>query len=356
MQAAQDLTSVLVVAQQRPAQIASLVDEDRGAATSSSTRLGTTSTSMAGTYMVRLMPPSVSVPEKTLEHWSSQYVTYRYRSKAALWWPTTGEDIDIRWLPTRPGKAVQLELKTTTVSGVGLGLHDVMVDLGQLWEYRHRSLGRQPFYAFPWPDWGGLLTDAAMAGSRPVTELAFSRSGLGWWFADWMVVLTAAQVEEVLRKELKTHGSRDRGKKKRLVRIDVTHSPTRPIVTWGSGATPPQLVRWRDFWTALEQCGRVGWPQLIRLPARMVRAQGRYSPSQVADLLRAATDMVATGEWEHDGQLVTLEPETDGTYHVAPGPDGDLGGHPNDGTHAVDEHRQVVFLEAGALLRKVGSG
>lgn len=104
-------------------------------------------------------PHSVSVPEKTLEHWSSQYVTYLYRSWAALWWPARGEDIDVRLLPTRPGKAVQLELKTTTVAG--LGLHDVSVDLGQLWEYRQRPLGHQPFYAFPWPTWQGNLTVAA---------------------------------------------------------------------------------------------------------------------------------------------------------------------------------------------------
>jgi len=85
------------------------------------------------------MPRSVSVPEKTLEHWSSQYVIYLYRSKAALWWPASGQDIDVRWLPVRPGKAVQLELKTTTV--VRPGVHDVMVDLGQLWEYRNRRPG-----------------------------------------------------------------------------------------------------------------------------------------------------------------------------------------------------------------------
>ena len=34
--------------------------------------------------MVWLMPKSVSVPEKTLEHWSSLYIAYRYRTKAAL--------------------------------------------------------------------------------------------------------------------------------------------------------------------------------------------------------------------------------------------------------------------------------
>src|SRR5262245_56456544 len=120
------------------------------------------------------MPQSVSVPEKTLEHWSSQYVTYRYRSKAALWWPTSRQDIDVRWLPARPGKAVQLELKTTTVAGAGL--HDVLVDLGQLWEYRQRQPGHQPFYAFPRPGWSGNLSAAANARGRPVTELAFARS------------------------------------------------------------------------------------------------------------------------------------------------------------------------------------
>lgn len=55
---------------------------------------------------------SVSIPEKALlEHWSSLYVTYRYRSKAGLWCPASGEDTDVRLLPPRPGKVVQLEPK-----------------------------------------------------------------------------------------------------------------------------------------------------------------------------------------------------------------------------------------------------
>jgi hypothetical protein len=49
-------------------------------------------------------PMTVSIPEKTLEHWCSQYLTYRYNSLAALWWPTSGQDIDVRWLPLSPGK------------------------------------------------------------------------------------------------------------------------------------------------------------------------------------------------------------------------------------------------------------
>ena len=62
----------------------------------------------------------------------------RYRSKCSLWWPAAGEDVDFRVLPDQPGKAVQLELKTTVSSGAN---QDVMIDLGQLWEYLQRPAG-----------------------------------------------------------------------------------------------------------------------------------------------------------------------------------------------------------------------
>ena len=100
------------------------------------------------------------------------------------------------------------------------------MDLGQLWDYRQRSPGRQPFYAFPWPDWDGTLDVVAIAEGRAVTELGFSRSGSGWWFADWMVVLTPAQVAAVLHDELEAHGSEERGIRKPLVKFDVSNSTT----------------------------------------------------------------------------------------------------------------------------------
>lgn len=294
--------------------------------------------------------PSVSVPEKTLEHWSSQYLMYRYRSWAALWWPTSGEDIDVRWLPTRPGKAIQLEMKTTTV--VGANLHDVLVDLGQLWEYRQRPLGRQPFYAFPWPDWRGDLTTEATIEGRPVTELAFARSGPGWWFADWMAVLTAAQVEQTLYKDLMAHGCSRRGVKKCMVRFDLTKSLTDPEVTWGSKHDPtgPKVVRWRDFWRQLEQCGRFGWPQLIRLPARFTQARVVHPPSQLAGLLRESAYLIRAGEWGDDNELVTLAPDEDGNYHVVSDPVLDPRNLQMDEIDETSDHRQVVFLEARALF------
>jgi hypothetical protein len=97
----------------------------------------------------------------------------------------------VRW---RRCGGLPLELKTTTPAGAGL--QNVYVDIGQLWEYSQKRLGEQPFYAFPWPDWVRSLDAVARAQSprKEVTELAFRRSGSGWWFGDWMVVMTARQV------------------------------------------------------------------------------------------------------------------------------------------------------------------
>jgi hypothetical protein len=72
----------------------------------------------------------------------------------------------------------------------------------------------------------------AIAHGRAVTELGFARSGPGWWFADWMVVMTAAQVAAVLHKELAAHGSKVRGKNERLVRFDRSHSKPYGVPEW----------------------------------------------------------------------------------------------------------------------------
>jgi hypothetical protein len=295
------------------------------------------------------MPQPVSVPEKTLEHWSSQYIVFRYRSNAALWWPASGEDIDVQSLPQLPGKAVQLELKTTRPTGSGL--HEVKVDLGQLWEYRQRPLGHQPFYVFPRPDWVGNLKAVAMAERHDVTELAFSRSGRAWWFADWMVVLSAAEVAAVLQPELRAHNCRRRGSRERLVEFDSRNSLN---PTWGprhsARADPNGLIGWLDFWSELEQCGRAEWPQLIRLPARLVQPRISLPLSQVAELLQEAADLLAT-HWDRNDALVTLEPDTEGSYQVARDASGNLGESDEDRPDEIGDHRQIVFLNARALFR-----
>ena len=301
------------------------------------------------------MRKSVSIPEKTLEHWSSQYLTYRYLSKAALWWPARGEDIRVGWLPTRPGKIVQLELKTTTV--ISPTIHDVKIDLGQLWDYRRQPFGHQPFYVFPKPDWGGTLEAEAIAEGRAVTELGFTRSGPGWWFADWMVVLTAAEVAAVLHRELAAHGSTKRGTTRRLVQFVVDPAQRKTTCKWGPSkrAHGPKVIGLLDFLSELEQCGRPGWPQLIRLPERFVgESRGPYLPEQVAAALREVAGRLAPKEWDTNERLVTLEPDVDGNYQIAQALDDHFVGADQratvkDGVDESDDHRQVFFLDAWAL-------
>jgi hypothetical protein len=318
------------------------------------------------------MTPPVSVPEKTLEHWSSQYVTYRYRSNVPQWWPANGQDIDVRLLPGLPGKAVQIELKTTTPAGVGL--HDVHVDLGQLWEYSQKPLGQQPFYAFPSPHWNGDLARRAKAAGLEVTELAFkrtrasSRSEPSFWFADWMVVLTTAQVAAVLSRELAAHRSRQRGTRKRLVRFNVKNGTN---AVWGNPklpACPPVTVTWLDFWDELEQCGREGWPQLIRLPAPAVdrlrqrdpefEGEDTYFRYEVAEVLRGTADIAEY--WQNGGHpYMTLTPDIRGGYRIARDHAGDLDvsnqpGTGDDTTGEPDDHRQVIFLDSRKLASMSG--
>ena len=79
----------------------------------------------------------VSVPEKTLEHWSSTHLHNRFPT-SALWWPTKGEDIAVdlrRALASRgrPGWALALEVKTARPDKSDV--HEVRIRLDQLAGY-----------------------------------------------------------------------------------------------------------------------------------------------------------------------------------------------------------------------------
>ena len=306
------------------------------------------------------MTQNVSVPEKTLEHWASLCIAYRYQSLAAQWWPVNGVDIDLQALPAQPGKAIQLELKTITP--VGPGRHRVKVDLGQLWEYSQKPLARQPFYAFPRPHWDGELAAAARADGQDVTELAVQRSKTGWWFADWMVVMTTQQVAGVLRRDLNAHGRRDRGAERCLVQFD-TSDPGQP--EWGDPASsvpPSEVLGWSQFWPELDECGRDEWPQLIRVP-RLVLGRWRKPPhrdeeeelyprDELVEMFRQSEQLLA----ELQGralELETLEPDGNGNFRVAPGyADNIAGPEPGDDDRASEpeDRRQVVFINSRGLF------
>jgi hypothetical protein len=94
---------------------------------------------------------------------------------------------------------------------------------------------------------------------------------------------------------------------------------------------------------------------LIRLPARVVRAPGPYPSSHVVQMLHQAADMFSADR-DADESLVTLEANTNGIYQIAADPVANPRGADEDGVDEEDandeagDHRQVVFLDARALL------
>lgn len=206
---------------------------------------------------------TISIPEKTLEHWASIYLSYRFRTKAQIWWPAMGEDIDVRWLPSRPGKAVQLELKTTRI--LAGGVHRLDIDLGQLWDYSRRPHHLRPFYVFPIPDWQGDFEAVAYTNGVVPAECAYRRSGETWWFGDWMWVLTTDEIVGLLHGELADHAKSER--KTTKTALTVTVGDDGVGVEWnGGGGRPVGLTGWSDFWRELSQCGRDSWPQVLQIP------------------------------------------------------------------------------------------
>lgn len=276
----------------------------------------------------------VTIPEKTLEHWISQYIANRYAGSAALWWPTRGEDIDVRSLPTRPGKAIQLEVKTSTV--IAAGQHDVLINLEQLRRYRSRPLALQPFYVFPLPYWRETLQEDAQRVGYQVTEGAFKRSGSPQWFGHWMVVLTTEQVHVAVNPQPGDP------KTKALARVRVTR-PGLNIVEWpNAGGSTPSLVGWSDFWETLGRCGLWDWPQMVRIPRLIVGHDQTYTHDEMLELLQLAAA-------EFDGglpqSLLTFWSSAKEGFIAAPDGENVPGGLGLNGG-GDDESRQIVFLDA----------
>jgi hypothetical protein len=286
---------------------------------------------------------AVSLPEKTLEHWTSQFIGYRFRTYAHIWWPAAGVDVDVLRLPGHMGKAVQLELKTAELTGPDQ--HAVSVDLGQLWKYVHRPLALQPFYVFPIPTWRGEFADAAARARRSVSESAYRRSGPDWWFGDWLWVLTTQELARVVGPRLHAHGSGRLGTKARVVRIDLA-GPT-PAKHWTHRSPRRgQLMQWPSFWNRLVHCGEADWPQFLQVPAQAVGS------SEVLD--RGAVNALRSRElrWADryaDDQLVRFIPTGQDSFVRQEWPPSiDDPGPPvepaDDDYPGASEHRAIVFF------------
>lgn len=263
-----------------------------------------------------------SVPEKTLEHWASIFLTYRYKSHAGQWWPTFGEDIAIAHLPSRPGKAIQLEMKTANFDPKYPNTHRVQIDLPQLCAYQSSRLGLQPFYVFPTVSWDGSLANFLHSLNIDPTDHAFQRAGVAplggykgdatGWFGNWLNVATTNQVAKAIGHT--TCGGGCKGERT-LVRYQ-RRAGRRPKVFWHRAlAHGPERMNWRSFWDEIELCGKSNWPQTFLVP------RGAVSSALMshADLLDVMRRMRESKQIDYDGgQMMYMVAVGEGQYQSTP--------------------------------------
>lgn len=201
-----------------------------------------------------------SIPEKTLEHWTSIYLSNRFPN-CALWWPAAGEDV-LAELPqmaaSGPGKTLALELKTTQVRGTD---HVLEIDTYQLARYLSPPSGPPlpVYYVFPAPRWTGPLTSrsgitpAAPTGTAVAPPAWWRRRAGTAWFADWLYVLSARS----LAAALPATWSDPRRRTARVFTLNGTHLVGR-VPDWASvfGRTLTRRpVAWTRFWKVVTRCG-----------------------------------------------------------------------------------------------------
>ncbi len=278
---------------------------------------------------------AVSVPEKTLEHWVSQYILYRFRSHALMWWPSAGVDIDVFNVPTRPGKLLAIEVKTATWTG---SRHVILVDVAQLKKYLARNVADQPFYAFPLPTWTGELPSNANEAER-----ALSRSG-DRWFALGMAVLTTVEVAARLGITTSTTSNTP------LELCVVEGSPGQ--VRWvqpSAKGLPPRPRGWHEFWRELIECGNPHWPQRFHVASHHLPDGPTFSNREAISAMHATRREIDESEDTGDITFVVLQPDGEGNYIIQDRGPSSIGTRNVSDQADSGGHRVAVFLAAAAL-------
>lgn len=243
-----------------------------------------------------------SIPEKTLEHWTSIYLSNRFPN-GSFWWPAFGEDVLVelpRLAASGAGETFALELKTTEAVGTD---HLLSIDTLQLDRYVNPPFGPPPpvYYVFPVPHWAGPLT--SRSGMTPVAPTSTTLAPPAWWrrragrpwFGDWLYVLSAQDVAEALPGTRRSP-SRTGERLFRLTPADMTgRGPNwRALLGWSSHVEP---IRWRDFWKTTrlrEPRGGVQWLTLADSAGRtdrvVVTEYGEQSVWEIGSLLNLRYD------------------------------------------------------------------
>jgi hypothetical protein len=220
---------------------------------------------------------SVSVPEKTLEHWLSIHLSYRYKAKASLWWPVSGEDISVADLPATPGKQFWLEVKTVTWKPKP-GVHSLRINLWQLWKYgdsAHNPACIPDYYVFPIPPFDGHITDPGLAwlGGRGKSSIGYESKVGADWFARWTWVIPGAALRTRLASELATWSASGMDTKKTFEIATIAGGSIR----WTSGLAGIDRLLWHEFLDLTEACGKAGWGALLATPKHSQRKRSRAS-------------------------------------------------------------------------------
>ncbi|MFW0182652.1 hypothetical protein ACN082_04005 [Rothia sp. CCM 9417] len=209
-------------------------------------------------------------PEKTLEHWTSSYLRYRYKSKVSLWWPSFGQDIELASPRNLPGKSLNLEIKTSYMDS---RFFKIKIRYSQLISYiSWNSPSFEPYYVFPLPIWPGRIEDYARVNLKNKSEFSYSRSG-SMWYPNWAWVIHSRSLYNYLQKNQSLISQKD--DEKTLVKgtwnstknkYDLQWLPSRGPRNRPTFQPPSSLVNLRDFLDKFEQCGGVGFPQAVHLP------------------------------------------------------------------------------------------
>lgn len=211
-----------------------------------------------------------SIPEKTLEHWASRYLAYRYRTFLGLWWPVDGADIMVEDVHLRIGKSFWLELKTTVVEPASPDKHTLKIDLWQLNNYHDPAAGAPPvYYVFPRPMWAGDIgstTGLSWLGSTSRTELAHRRAAAKW-FGEWTRVVPGWELFQLAQPTIAQHQL-----------AGTLKGATATVGTWDSAHKKWKVSkkfrglregwRWPDFWDVMQTCGSDVMPALFAVPGR----------------------------------------------------------------------------------------
>lgn len=250
------------------------------------------------------------------------HLSYRYRAKLLMWWPTAGQDIDIIGSPQTWGKRFWLELKTTeSISTKAFQGHELAIDLYQLREYGKQNI--PDYYVFPTPEWVGVLgqtSSNAWLGGLAKERLAYQSHARDHWFAEWTWVVPGWAIRDALASQLSalppSKPKRPQPQPYTVARIEAG------VITWVS----PELdempsLAWREFWKKMERCGDEDWP------AQFLVQNVGHGPIVQRSVLASDLLQLAEGEVPFEGPVVRYgQSEKSSNAYVIQEPVADFGG------------------------------